>query len=130
MYTGSCLCGQVQFEITGKIEEIVCCHCSQCRRAQGSAFATNANVRVDAFKFTQGESVLTKYPNGEKGDKYFCACCGSPMLAKFYATPDKVRIRLGTIKEDITEQVSAHIYVGSKANWDIICEGIPQRETR
>ena len=40
MYTGGCLCGVVRFEITGGIDDIVYCHCSRCRKAQGSANAT------------------------------------------------------------------------------------------
>jgi hypothetical protein len=130
MYTGSCLCGQVQFEISGKIDDIVCCHCSQCRRAQGSAFATNANVNSTEFRFTQGEDLLTKYKNNDKGDKYFCSRCGSPMMAKIHATPDKIRIRLGTIIDDIVERPTAHIFASSKANWEEICGDLPQFEER
>ena len=37
MYKGGCLCGTVCFEIRGAIRNIVYCHCSQCRKAQGSA---------------------------------------------------------------------------------------------
>jgi len=47
MYTGHCLCNTVQFEIHGEIRHIVCCHCSLCRRAQGSAFAANGIVETE-----------------------------------------------------------------------------------
>lgn len=46
MYEGGCLCGEIRFEIHGEIRDVVCCHCSECRKAQGNAFATNSVVRV------------------------------------------------------------------------------------
>ncbi|SFV86014.1 Gfa-like protein [hydrothermal vent metagenome] len=130
MYQGECLCGQIQFEITGVIQDIVYCHCSQCRKAQGSAFATNGNVDSADFRFIKGEKLLTKYKNNEKGDKYFCSTCGSPIMAKFHAKPDTIRIRLGIINNDITERPEAHIFATSKANWEKIGDDLPQYEQR
>jgi hypothetical protein len=47
---GASLCGKVKFQITQKITDIVMCHCSECRRVQGTAFATNGNVESKIFK--------------------------------------------------------------------------------
>jgi len=44
MIEGSCLCGKVRFVYNGDIKEIVMCHCSQCRKAQGGAFVTNSPI--------------------------------------------------------------------------------------
>ncbi|MFT5504826.1 MAG: hypothetical protein ACI8XC_002543, partial [Gammaproteobacteria bacterium] len=49
MLKGSCHCGKVRYEIRGELGAIVCCHCSQCRKSQGSAFATNAPVKARDF---------------------------------------------------------------------------------
>jgi hypothetical protein len=38
------LYGGVGIEIHGKLGPVVYCHCSQCRRASGSAFAANASA--------------------------------------------------------------------------------------
>lgn len=130
MYQGRCLCGKIQFKITGTIQDIVYCHCSQCRKAQGSAFATNGNVGTKNFRFIRGEQLLTKYKNNEKGDKYFCSICGSPIMAKFHEKPDIIRIRLGTIDGDISEKPEAHIFSTSKANWEKISDDLPQYEQR
>ena len=128
MYTASCLCGAVKFEITGPIENIVYCHCSQCRRAQGTAFATNGNVKNEHFHFRSGEDKLTVYESSPGNYKYFCKHCGSPILNKKDNKPDVVRIRLGSIESDIQERPEAHIFVTSKANWDHICDDLPQYE--
>ena len=126
MYYGSCLCGTVKFEIHDKINDIVFCHCSQCRKAQGSAYATNANVTKDSFAFISGEENLTAYPYSAMQTKYFCKTCGSPIMSMNTEHPDNIRIRLGTIESDIKERPTAHIFVNSKANWDEICDSLPQ----
>jgi hypothetical protein len=128
MYTGSCLCGAVRFEIHGGIRNIVCCHCSECRKAQGSAFATNGIVDSQDFRFISGEDKLTAYESTPGQFKYFCKVCGSPIQSKRPATPEQVRVRLGTIESDISERPQAHIFTTSKANWETICGDLPQYE--
>lgn len=128
MYTGGCLCGAVRFEITGPIRNIVYCHCSQCRKAQGSAFATNGIVQTADFHIIAGEGQLTGYESTPGQTKYFCKVCGSPILSKRDSVPEQVRIRLGTIESDISERPVAHIFAGSKACWEEIGGDLPQYE--
>ena len=128
MYHGSCLCEKVKFTISDKISDIVYCHCSQCRKAQGSAFATNANIKKESFNFNSGEDNLTAYNYTSEQKKYFCKTCGSPIMSKNINHPDNIRIRLGTIESDIAERPEAHIFVSSKANWDKITDELPQYE--
>ena len=95
MYHGSCLCGKIKFTISDAIENIVHCHCSLCRKAQGSAFATNANIKSEHFNFLEGEDNLTSYSPSSTQTKYFCKTCGSPMMSKNSTVPEYVRIRYG-----------------------------------
>lgn len=126
IYSGGCLCGKVRYEITGEIKDIVYCHCSRCRKAQGSAFAANGNVNSESFKFISGESELSGYEATPGQTKYFCKHCGSPIISKSKANIDKVRVRLGTIESEISERPMGHIFVGSKANWEEIEGKLPQ----
>ena len=128
MYEGGCLCGSVRFEITGAIRNIVYCHCSQCRKAQGSAFAANGNLRASEFKILCGADALTGYESAPGQTKYFCRFCGSPIMSKTESKPEQVRLRLGAIESDIRERPSAHVFVTSKANWEEICGDLPQYE--
>lgn len=125
MYKGGCLCGAVRYEITGPIRNIVYCHCSRCRKAQGSAFATNGIVSTGDFHILSGDSELTGYESTPGQTKYFCKHCGSPIISKSAERADEVRVRIGTIESDITERPAAHIFVSSKANWEDICGNIP-----
>lgn len=128
MYQGGCLCGTVRFTINGGIRNIVYCHCSQCRKAQGSAFATNGIVAADKFQIEAGAEALTAYEASPGQFKYFCRHCGSPIMSKTETRPDQVRVRLGTIESDIAERPQAHIFVTSKADWEDICGDLPQYE--
>lgn len=129
MYQGGCLCGSVRFEISGGIRDIVYCHCSQCRKVQGTAFATNGVVNRADFNVIKGEALLTVYETSPGKQKYFCSRCGSPVYSDNTELSEVVRIRLGTIESDISERPSCHIFVGSRANWDVICDDLPQFET-
>ena len=129
MYQGSCLCGKVKFTITNKVNDIVYCHCSLCRKAQGSAFATNGNVATNHFKFLSGEDNLTAYRQSDTQTKLFCSTCGSPIMSKNSSSPDVIRIRLSTIESDINESPEAHIFVSSKAKWEEISGNLPQYDT-
>lgn len=126
MYKGSCLCGAVKFKISSGIRNIVYCHCSECRKAQGSAFATNGIVDNNNFKIISGEDQLSAYESTPGQTKYFCRHCGSPIMSKNLSRPDQLRVRLGTIESDLAEKPAAHIFVSSKANWDNITDDLPQ----
>lgn len=125
-YYGSCLCGTVKFTINQKILDIVHCHCSLCRKAQGSAFATNGNVDIKNFNFLSGQDNLTHYQASKTQEKLFCKTCGSPIISRNTLVPDIVRVRLGTIESDIQDRPEAHIFVGSKASWEEISSELPQ----
>ena len=126
MYEGGCLCGAVRFEIAGPIRNIVYCHCSRCRKAQGSAFATNGIVAAGDLSITSGADELTVYESMPGKTKHFCRVCGSPIASKNAADPESVRVRIGTIDSVIAERPMAHIFATSKAEWEQICDDLPQ----
>ncbi len=129
MYEGGCLCGRVRFRISGPIRDIVHCHCSQCRKAQGSAFATNGVVGASDYAILSGMDLLTGYKISPRQTRYFCKFCGSPVFSKTESRPNQVRVRLGTIESDISERPMAHIFATSKANWEVITGDLPQYES-
>ncbi len=128
IHTGSCLCGSVQFQVTGDLAPIQICHCRQCRKAQGSALVTNIPVAVSDFNLTSGEDLLTGYESSPGKRRVFCRRCGSPILSKRDEKPGVVRLRAGTLNGDLPVRPLDHAYVGSKANWWVIEDELPQHE--
>ena len=128
MHTGSCLCGGVRFRIEADIEPIQVCHCSQCRKAQGTPFATNTPVSTDAFHLISGEELLTSFESSPGKERAFCSKCGSPVYSRKDTLPGVLRSRAGLINEPLSAKPVAHHYTGSKANWWPIDDGLPQFE--
>jgi hypothetical protein len=128
MYTGSCLCGGVQFRIEGELAPIQVCHCQQCRKAQGTPFATNIPVPAARFEIRSGRELLSAYESSLGKQRVFCSRCGSPLYSRRDTAPDVVRIRAGTINEALATRPIAHFYTGSKSNWWDIRDDLPQFE--
>ncbi len=125
---GSCLCGAVRYEFQRPIHGINYCHCRQCRKANGTAFATNAAVDRDTFKIISGESGLKGYQSSPGKMRYFCGNCGSPIYSHSTQSPDRVYVRIGTLDSDAGLCPDIHIHVASKAPWYQIHDDLPQRQ--
>ncbi len=128
MYTGSCLCGGIQFSIDSELEPIQVCHCSQCRKAQGTPFATNTPVSTTAFHLLSGAELITVFESSPGKQRAFCSRCGSPIYSKRDSLPGVLRIRVGLINEPVSVKPEAHFHTGSKANWWAIEDDLPQFE--
>ena len=116
MHQGSCLCGVVRYEIRGELGPAFYCHCSRCRKASGTAFASNAVVEAEAFVLLAGEDALRTYVASTGLSRQFCGQCGSPILSSRPGLP-LVRVRLGTLDSPLEHGPQAHIYTASKAGW-------------
>ncbi len=126
MLRGSCLCGAIAYEVRTELGPVVCCHCTMCRKAQGTAFATNAPVPAEGFRFLRGEEVLASYPSSPGKWRCFCPRCGSPILSRRDDKPGVVRLRIGALDTKLAARPAAHIHVASKAEWFDILDGAPQ----
>jgi hypothetical protein len=129
-YAGSCLCGGIRYEIQGEIGEIVQCHCQRCRKANGTAYATNAPIRKADFKIVDGEHLLKKFQSTETTQRCFCANCGSPIISIKTETPEVYRLRIGTLDTPLNHTPTHHIFCTSKAEWEAIGDALPQYDER
>lgn len=130
MLKGSCLCNAIQYEIEGELGPTMICHCSKCRKANGSAYAINAAVKTDQFHFIKGQELVSEFESSPGVFRSFCKQCGSPLLSRRPSQPDIVRLRIGTLDTPVDVKPLAHIFVGSKASWDEIHDDIPQYDER
>jgi hypothetical protein len=129
MNTGSCLCGGVRLRLTGRLGPAAFCHCSQCRKANGSAFACNAPIRARYLVFEAGRDLVREYESSPGKFRAFCSRCGSPVYSRLAADPESFRIRLGILDSDPGRRPLLHVWVGSKAPWFEITDSLPQFES-
>lgn len=130
MNTGSCLCGAVEYEILGQLGPVMYCHCSRCRKASGSAFNAMSPVAAADFRIVKGQESVRDYLNSTGVSRMFCGICGSQLFGKRDSAPETVRVRIGTLDTPQKSKVSSHVFVGSKAEWYEILDGMPQHAER
>ncbi|HEX5935269.1 MAG TPA: GFA family protein [Pseudorhizobium sp.] len=105
--SGSCLCGKVRYSVKGPPLRIGLCHCSDCRKESGSAFATFGIWPAHAFEST-GE-ISTFQGRG------FCPTCGSRL---FNPNEGEMEIRVGTLDMAPTDlEPSYELWVKRRETW-------------
>ena len=117
MITGRCECGSVQYQVDGEINDFSHCHCSQCRRLHGAAFASFAGVARNDFSYLSGQPDLTMYASSDDHTRVFCRICGSNIMVELDLEPESLYLAMGTVDGDPTCPPGYHIFVGSKAPW-------------
>jgi hypothetical protein len=128
MFTGSCHCGAVRFEITGEIRRFQHCHCHTCRRIHGTVYGSSAVTDREGFTLTQGAEAITEYESSPGKKRCFCSRCGSHVYAYRDAEPRFVVLRMGTVHGDPGVRPTRHIWVSQKAPWYEIHDDLPQLE--
>lgn len=129
MITGHCECGKVRFQINGVIHDFSHCHCSQCRRLHGSAFASFAEVKKNEFSYLSGEEELKSYASSESSQRVFCQHCGSNILVAVDDEPNELFVSMSAIEGNPPCPEGHHIFVGSKAPWHEINDQLPKYNT-
>ena len=75
---GSCLSGEVRFEIIGRFEQFFLCHCTRCRKDTGSAHAANLFSSTAKVQWLSGQAKIKTFQlPSTRHRKSFCAECGS-----------------------------------------------------
>ena len=120
MITGRCECSKIKFEIDGEISDFSHCHCSQCRRMHGAAYASFAGVARNNFRYTSGGDEVSLYKSSADHERFFCGTCGSNILVSLDEYPEMIYVAMGVIDGDPKLPQEYHIYVGSKAPWHTI----------
>lgn len=124
---GSCLCGDVAYEVRKGCALVINCHCSRCRKARGGAHASNMFVSPEDFRWLRGEDriLIFKVPEAERFSHRFCETCGSSLPA---VRPDRAFIPMGGLDDDPEVRPQMHIFCNSKAPWYEIGDSLPQYE--
>ncbi len=122
---GSCLCGEVRFEISGKFQSFYLCHCSRCRKGTGSAHAANLFAPGATIVWNAGEERVRTYQvPGTRHQRSFCADCGSP-VPRVQMGGALLVVPAGTIDTPISIRPNAHICCADRAEWDDRLEEVP-----
>ena len=106
--SGSCLCGGVQFQVSGGPLRVGLCHCKDCRKTSGSAFHAYAVWPRQAFE--------TAGITGTYGARSFCPTCGGRVP---FVGEDEVEVTIGSLDVAPTEGLvpGYELWIGRRESW-------------
>lgn len=125
VHAGSCLCGQVRYEVQGVVGRFYLCHCSHCRKDTGSAHAANLFVPGGELRWRAGVALVRHFQlPGTRHGRSFCSHCGSA-LPQQPEGGNLVVLPAGGLDAPLGRRPDAHIFAGSRADWDHEFERLP-----
>jgi hypothetical protein len=126
--TASCRCGQLRATVTGDPVRVSVCHCLNCKKRSGSAFAVQARWRDDQVRIEgQSKSWTTRWAeSGNPATFHFCPECGSDVYYEIDGKFDGlVAIPLGTFDDPFFSSPEYSVWEGRKHEWvEISGEGV------
>jgi len=124
---GSCLCGEVAYEITTPPLRMYYCHCSRCRRGRSAAHAANVFYKAEGFRWARGAELVREFqmPGAQYFATAFCSNCGSA-VPRVSVERNVAVVPAGSLDSDPGIAPAGHIFVDSRAAWDQITDDLPQ----
>jgi len=129
-FDGGCACGHVRYRMTSRPLIVHACHCYECQRLTGAAFAINAMIEATRVVVLGGDPVEVMVPSASgKGQKiYRCPKCQVAVWSHYAlegGIGDMVNfIRVGTLDDPDMLPPDIHIFTESKQKWLDLPEGI------
>ena len=118
-YLGSCLCGRVSYQMLSSPKAVTHCHCKQCQKSHGAAFATYGAVPRKDLCILAGDEAIQSFSSSETVFRQFCRHCGSSL---FWSTQtgdwdDWICVALGTLDSPFTALKQKHLHLESQPFW-------------
>jgi hypothetical protein len=126
MLNGRCECRAVRYRVADAFLYAANCHCSNCRAGTGSAFKPFAGIERDKLEVVAGGDTLLVWGD-DKDNHTRCGICGS-LLYSVVRDGAYVHVAMGSLADEPTIRPTEHIFVGSKAPWFEITDGLPRSE--
>ena len=125
-HRGSCLCGAVKYRLSTELKAVTHCHCSQCRKAHGAAFATYGSVPGTSLTVCDPDQAVRVFKSSPSVSRSFCATCGTNLFWSDAAGKfaDWVSVALATLDTPFEPVRQKHVHVQSGLSW--ACPAIGQ----
>jgi hypothetical protein len=116
--TASCRCGQLQAICEGDPVRVSVCHCLDCQRRSGSAFATQARW-PEAQVTVSGSARRWERiaDSGHKATYQFCRDCGSTVAYVIEGWPGVVAVPVGAFADPSFPAPKFSVYEHRKYPW-------------
>ncbi len=115
---GHCACGKVSYESSADPAFTGVCHCKDCQRQTGSAFAVVIGIPSASLSVQGDMKTVTGTGDSGKGTtRKFCPDCGSTILSEVELMPGVSMVRAGTLDDTGWVKPGMQIYCDSAQPW-------------
>src|SRR4051812_27857819 len=116
--SGKCLCGKLTYSADAEPALVCVCHCKDCQRQAGTAFATLVFIPKDTFQLNgESRSYTQAGGSGQPMVRHFCPECGSPVAIDAAVAPDIVLIAAGTLDDTSFVKPTRNLFCSSAQSW-------------
>lgn len=113
--TGGCFCGAIRYEFAAGDYPTANCHCSMCRRTSAAPYVAWIVVPTADFRYTSGAPKELK--SSERGQRYFCANCGTHLACVIAAYPDVIDVTIGSLDHPEPFAPRHEIHTDTRLPW-------------
>ena len=122
-WSGGCACGAIRFECEGEPTVMLNCHCRDCQRATGSAYAAVIIFPDAAVKLTGEPRYHRKTGgSGKEIERGFCPTCGNPVTVKLGVLPDAIGFHAASLDDPGQYRPAMDLFTASAHAWDMMHE--------
>lgn len=119
-FEGGCACRGVRYRLRSGPLVVHACHCTECRRLTGSAFALNALIETDRLEILAGQAHPDPVvgSSGKPQTIFRCPGCKVALWSHYPgAGPKLAFVRVGTLDEPERLPPDIHIYTSTRLPW-------------
>lgn len=124
MTTGTCLCGDVRWEVAGDLALVSHCHCSRCRKAHGTATGSYVMAPAGGVRIVQGRDGIASFASSPGFARPFCRRCGA-VVPDGRTQDGHSHSPVGGLADDAPIRPKLHIFAASRAPWYELTDGLP-----
>lgn len=116
---GGCACAKTRYRLIREPLYVHCCHCLDCQRQTGGAFAINALIEAECVNLLAGAAKPYPVPteSGRPHDIWRCADCGTALWSDYGRRGWLYFVRVATLDDPHVYQPDMHIFTRSKVPW-------------
>jgi hypothetical protein len=115
-HKGQCLCGAIQYQLTGAPRFVALCHCRDCRRSAGAPMVSWAMFPESALTLLQGQPKTIN--SSGSAMRSFCPDCGTGLFYRNAAIlPGIVDVQSSTLDDPDALPPTLQIQVAERLHW-------------